>query len=210
MSRPPPALLVATTNPFKARRWRRVLGDLTGLVLPADIDAHLTVQEGQSSTIENSRAKAVAWCAASGLPTLADDLGLNIRALDGFPGAAVKTWGGTITESASENERMTALHDCVHNLSDTTCCLETAITLALPDGRLAQHIHRDTGRIDQTRTGLPHTSGALLEWVFIIDLYQKSWREMTNEERAQMDHSLRTEVIRRLLRPFGLAPAVPP
>ena len=53
------------------------------------------VEEKYSTFFENAREKAEAWCRWSGLPTVADDSGLEVLALDGFPGVRSARWAGS-------------------------------------------------------------------------------------------------------------------
>lgn len=80
-------LLLATTNFGKVTEMRAILEalpleilDLRQLALDCDIP------EDGSTYAENAAKKAVAYAQASGLPTLADDSGLEVDALDGEPG----------------------------------------------------------------------------------------------------------------------------
>ena len=87
-------LLLATTNPGKQRELRRLLGDLSdSLVFPQDLDLE-AVEEPHDTYAENAIEKAVAYFSASGLPTLADDSGLEVAALDWGPGVRTARFGG--------------------------------------------------------------------------------------------------------------------
>lgn len=80
-------LLIATTNPGKIVELQDLLEGLPlRLLLPADLDIRLDVAETGATYAENAALKARAYCAASGLLTLADDSGLEVLALDGAPG----------------------------------------------------------------------------------------------------------------------------
>jgi XTP/dITP diphosphohydrolase len=80
-------LLVATTNPGKLREIRPLLAGLPlGLVTLADLPPLPEPEETASTFWENARLKSLAYAAASGLPTVAEDSGLVIDALDGEPG----------------------------------------------------------------------------------------------------------------------------
>ena len=198
-----PVLLIGTTNPHKAARWRRVLADVAEVVVPADLGLSLSIEEGTESTRDNARTKATRWATAAGIPALADDLGLFIHARGGFPGAAMKAWGGNLPESAPDIERMNLLREAVHDLPDTSCHLETAIAVATLSGHVASRVHREHGWIAKSRTSEPHT-GALLEWVFIFGRYGKAWREMDARQQAATDHAQRilaTELLAEILRP---------
>ncbi|MEJ5310191.1 MAG: RdgB/HAM1 family non-canonical purine NTP pyrophosphatase [Anaerolineae bacterium] len=80
-------LLLATHNQGKRREWRALLEGLdVELLLPDDLGLHDDIEETGETYTENALIKARALAAASGLPTLADDSGLEVDALDGAPG----------------------------------------------------------------------------------------------------------------------------
>ncbi len=88
-------LLIATTNAGKQREFRRLLASLPAeLVAPDEIGLALEVDEPHDTYAENAVAKAEAYAAASGLPSLADDSGIEIAALDWGPGVRSARWGG--------------------------------------------------------------------------------------------------------------------
>jgi len=89
-------LLLATTNRGKQRELGRLLADLpTRVVTPQDLDLDLDVAEPYDTYAENAAAKASAYARASGLPTLADDSGLEVAALGWGPGVRTNRFGGT-------------------------------------------------------------------------------------------------------------------
>lgn len=88
-------LLIATTNPGKQREFRRLLAAVPAeLVTPDEIGLDLDVDEPHDTYAENAVAKAKAYAAASGLPSLADDSGIEIAALGWGPGVRSARWGG--------------------------------------------------------------------------------------------------------------------
>lgn len=88
-------LLLATTNPGKQGELRRLLQGLPGRVLePREIGLDLDVPEPHATYADNAAAKASAYARASGLPTLADDSGLEVAALDWGPGVRTARHGG--------------------------------------------------------------------------------------------------------------------
>ena len=84
-------LAVATTNPGKLGEIARVLGPAYELVSRPSIPE--PVEDG-GTLVANARIKAVAVCAATGLPAVADDTGLFVDALDGAPGVETAHFGG--------------------------------------------------------------------------------------------------------------------
>jgi XTP/dITP diphosphohydrolase len=89
-------LLIATTNPGKIREIRGILegaplSELIGLDSLPGIPAP---DETGQTFAENARMKALYYNRATGLPSAADDSGLEIDALDGAPGIHSARWEG--------------------------------------------------------------------------------------------------------------------
>jgi len=89
-------LLLATTNPGKVRE---ILGILSGAPVEiVTLDSLAPIEEPEETGrtfIENARLKAIHYSHAAGLPSVADDSGLEIDALDGAPGVHSARWHGT-------------------------------------------------------------------------------------------------------------------
>ena len=92
------ALLVASRNRKKLAELRRVLdaAGIAGLDLLSldDVAAYDEAPETGATFEENAIAKARDGFAATGLPTLADDSGLEVAALNGMPGVLSARWAG--------------------------------------------------------------------------------------------------------------------
>ena len=91
-------LLVASRNAKKLAELRRVLdaAGISGLELVSldDVDPFDEAPETGATFEENATAKARDGFAATGLPTLADDSGLEVGALNGMPGVLSARWSG--------------------------------------------------------------------------------------------------------------------
>ena len=88
-------IVLATRNPHKIEEVRRILVD-AGLAidmveLPSDAPE---VAETESTFAGNALLKARAIAQATGLPTIADDSGLCVDALNGMPGVLSARWAG--------------------------------------------------------------------------------------------------------------------
>ena len=92
------ALLVASRNAKKLAELSRVLdaAGVTGLHLLSldDVPAFDEAPETGATFEENALAKARDGFAATGLPTVADDSGLEVAALNGMPGVLSARWAG--------------------------------------------------------------------------------------------------------------------
>ena len=125
-------LLVATRSPGKAREVRELFAGLPfELAFPPDrFLARLPDEadlESGASYVENAVAKARYFATRAGLPTVADDSGIEVDALDGAPGTRSARWSGAEgpgTDAANNRllldklagvpeERRTARYRCV-------------------------------------------------------------------------------------------------
>jgi XTP/dITP diphosphohydrolase len=83
----PPSLLVATTNPGKMKEIQALLdGAPVRLLTLSDFPPVPEPEETGATFADNAVLKARAYAAMSGLPTVAEDSGLEIDALGGEPG----------------------------------------------------------------------------------------------------------------------------
>jgi XTP/dITP diphosphohydrolase len=95
-------LVVATTNPGKIREIVDILGGTLGAdgspIELVGLDAFPPIAEPEetgATFAENSRLKALYYADATGLPSVADDSGIEIAALDNAPGVHSARWHGT-------------------------------------------------------------------------------------------------------------------
>jgi len=98
---------VASRNPGKLVELRRLLGGHPWELV--DLDAagfEGELEEPGVTYEENALAKAEATCAATGLPALADDSGIEVPGLGGWPGPASARWMGP---AANDLDRLQGL-----------------------------------------------------------------------------------------------------
>ena len=99
-------LLLATTSAGKQRELRALLGDLPlVLATPAELGLTLVPEETGTTFAANAAQKAHAYYAAAGLPTLAEDSGLEVDALGGAPGVYSARWEG-LPDGPAKNARL--------------------------------------------------------------------------------------------------------
>jgi XTP/dITP diphosphohydrolase len=105
-------LLVASRNRKKLAELRRVLdaAALTGLtlVLLDDVPPFDETPETGATFEDNALAKARGGFAATGLPTVADDSGLEVAALNGMPGVLSARWSGVHGDDAGNTALLLA------------------------------------------------------------------------------------------------------
>ena len=117
-------IVMATRNTGKVREMQALLATtgwtLTGL---ADFGVGSPPEDGLTF-VENALAKARHACRETGLPSLADDSGLVVSALDGAPGIHSARFAG---EGATDTSNNTRLLQLLHDRDDRSawffCCL---------------------------------------------------------------------------------------
>ena len=128
-------IVLATLNPGKVRELGRLLGDLriTLLSLREIAGASLPPETG-ATYVENALIKARAAVAHTGLPSVADDSGLAVDALNGMPGVFSARWSGRHGDDKANLELVLAQ---VVDVPDPLrgAAFVAAAALVLPDGR---------------------------------------------------------------------------
>jgi len=129
-------LLVATTNRGKQREFVELLADWPGqIVFPQDLGIDIEVEETGQSFAENAAQKATVYAQAAGRPTLADDSGLEVDALDGAPGIYTARYAGPgAGDEDRYNKLLAALGDMP--MPQRTARFRCAVAIAYPDGRV--------------------------------------------------------------------------
>jgi len=90
----PLRLVLASANPDKAAEIAAVLGATLEIELLPRPSGVPDVVEDAETLLDNARLKARALAAATGLPAVADDTGLEVAALGGAPGVYSARYAG--------------------------------------------------------------------------------------------------------------------
>ena len=100
-------ICAATGNKAKLREIRRIL-EPRGFEVKSQKELGITLEpeETGSTFEENAFIKAEAICVASGLPTLADDSGLAVDALNGEPGIYSARYAGSHGDDEANNQKL--------------------------------------------------------------------------------------------------------
>jgi XTP/dITP diphosphohydrolase len=126
-------LVVATRNPGKLREMRRLLaGHAWRLLSLDDVAFGAELAEPGPGYAENALSKAATVTAVTELPALADDSGIEVDALRGWPGPASARWMGP---SATDDDRTRGLLDEVARRApgDRACRYVCVIAFTRPD-----------------------------------------------------------------------------
>jgi XTP/dITP diphosphohydrolase len=102
-----PRILVATRSAHKLRELRELLGPTRAeLVSVTDLGFEGEPVEDGMTFEANARIKARFYGRLSGLPTLADDSGLEVDALDGGPGVRTRRFAGEEATDEQNNAKL--------------------------------------------------------------------------------------------------------
>ena len=186
-------LAIASHNAGKAR-------EIADLLRPFDVDAaHAAalgldepVEDGDSFA-ENARIKAAAAAAAAGMPALADDSGLVVRALNGEPGIRSARWAGPdrdFSRAMAEVERRLAQTGG----NDRAARFVSALCLAWPDGHAETFVGRVDGRLVWPPRG---DRGFGYDPMFAADGRQATFGEMDPADKHAISH--RADAFRKLV-----------
>ena len=182
-------LLIATTNPGKLSELQDLLPGFP-LVLPGDLGLTLEVAETGSTYHENAALKARAYCLASGLPTLADDSGLEVEALGGAPGLHSARYSPL--PGASDADRRALL---LANLSGRPhpwrACFRAVVAVAVPQGS-EPTLHffegRCPGRIIPAERG---SNGFGYDPIFLLEELGLTMAELSRPQKNTLSHRAR-------------------
>ncbi len=174
-------VLVGTTNPGKLREILAILGDIPGIewVAPGKVPE---VQEAGTTFLANAVLKARAIARATGLPTLADDSGLEVEALGGAPGVRSARFAGEPPDPAANNRKLLA---SLAGVRSRRARFRTAAALALPDGR----VWTGEGALDGEIAPEPRGSGGFgYDPLFIPRGETRTLAELSPEEKNRLSH----------------------
>ena len=182
-------LLLATANPKKLVELQRILDKALGtggvdLVGLGDYPDYPDVPETGLTFGENALIKAREGANRTGLPTVADDSGIAVDALNGMPGVFSARWAGGHGDDAANLDLLLAQIGDVgdeHRGGAFVC----AAALVLPNGREHLVEGRQSGRILRERLG---TGGFGYDPVFRGDGQERTNAELSPAEKDAISH----------------------
>jgi XTP/dITP diphosphohydrolase len=179
---------MASANPDKAAEIAAILGGVPGLVLLPRPPEVPDVDETGETLVENARLKAVALMEATGTPSVSDDTGLEVDALDGAPGVYSARYSGehatyaqNVTKLLSELERVGA-----RSAGERRATFRSVAFVAYPDGSEVWAEGLVTGAITPQPSG---NGGFGYDPVFAPDGFGgQTFAQMSAEEKHQISH----------------------
>jgi XTP/dITP diphosphohydrolase len=181
-------LLVATRNAGKLKEIFNFLSDLPlQIVSLNDVGITEDVIENGKTYEENSRIKALFYAKKSGLPTIADDGGIEILALDGAPGIKSKRWLG---KDSTEQDIIKHMVKVAKKLSNNRkAFFKTVISFAMPTGAIWS-INGEVEGIIAEKPYLKLLKGYPYRSFFYLPKIKKYYHEdqLTKEEQRMYNH----------------------
>ncbi len=185
-------LLLATYNKGKRREWASLLEGIgrntkhpLALLLPDNIGLAIDVKETGETYTENALLKARTLAEASGLPTLADDSGLEVDALEGAPGVRSARY-----KLGSDEVRYRALLKALDGVpaGQRTARFRCVAAMVLPDGREFTTEGVCEGVIALSPRG---EEGFGYDPVFYLPEQDRMMAELSEDEKNQISHRAR-------------------
>jgi len=175
-------MVMASRNPNKLREMRTILSALQIEVLSEEeLGLDLEVEETGTTFEENARIKAKAVMEATNLPAVADDSGLEVKALDGRPGVYSARYGGLETDK----EKYELVLREMEGVEDRRARYVSAICCVFPDGR--EILARDV--CNGTLMTAPRGNGGFgYDPIFLIDGEGLTMAEISYERKNQISH----------------------
>jgi XTP/dITP diphosphohydrolase len=177
--------LVATQNPGKLEEIQALLAGLpVELITPAQLGLDLAIAETGSTYAENAALKALAYARASGLPSLADDSGLEVDALDGQPGlhsARFAPWPG----ATDADRRRLLLEKLRLKPSPWSARFRCVVALASPSGQVRFAEGICPGEVIPAERG---QNGFGYDPIFLIPELGKTMAELDMAEKNTLSH----------------------
>jgi XTP/dITP diphosphohydrolase len=182
-------LLLASRNGKKLVELRRILAaspaserfELVGL---ADVPSYDEVPESGLTFAENALIKAREGVKHTGLPTVADDSGLAVDALNGMPGVFSARWSG---RHGDDDANLDLVLGQLGDVPDgyRGGAFVAAAALVTPDG--AEHVveGRMTGQVIRARRG---DGGFGYDPIFVPDGETRTSAELTAAEKDAISH----------------------
>lgn len=178
-------LLIATRNRGKLRELKSLLAGVPfTLVSLDDVGVAEDVAETGATLEENAILKATTYARLSGLPTLADDSGLEVDALGGEPGPRSSRYAG---EGATDAQRIAFLLKKLENIPEEswTARFRCVIAIAWPSEQVELYTGECHGRITRHPRG---TNGFGYDPVFFLPQYGRTMAELSAEEKDRISH----------------------
>ena len=181
-------LLIASENPGKIEEIKAILSIIDITVLSAsDLNLTLNVRETGDTYARNAQLKAFAYTKVSGLPSLADDSGLEVDSLDGAPGLYSARFSPK-PGATDADRRSYLLQKLAGKPHPWTAHFHCTAVIAFPDQRLTEMTGRCDGIILPEERG---SGGFGYDPIFYIPEHNATMAELPSSIKNKISHRAR-------------------
>ncbi len=174
-------LVFASNNKNKIKEIELLVPNTIQILSLEDIGCTEDIDESANTIEGNAILKANYITQKYGYDCFADDSGLEVDALNGEPGVFSARYAG---EPKNDENNIDKLLANLKGIENKKANFKTIICLNL-NGKQHLFIGIINGKIIEERIG---TNGFGYDPIFIADGYQKTFAELTLEEKARISH----------------------
>ena len=181
-------ILIATKNPGKAREISGFLGKSVGrfeIATLKDFPDSPDVEETGKTFEENAILKAKAYFEWSGIPSIADDAGLEIDFLNGEPGVLSRRWPGY---EATDRELIDMALNKLKGVPKEKRTAHLVAVGAYFDGRNVVIEREAIDGFMAEELNVECEPGYPFRALFWIPKFNKLYQDLTPEEHEQVNH----------------------
>lgn len=181
-------LFFGTNNAHKLTEIQAVLGETFTIRSFRDLPQPLDVPETETTLEGNALLKAHAFYQATGLPCFADDTGLEVQALGGAPGVYSARYAGenaTFADNVQKLLRELESIDMGAWGEDNRRARFRTVIAYFDGGEPQFFVGEVRGQITLAPVG---ENGFGYDPVFLPDGYEKTFAEMTADEKNAISH----------------------
>lgn len=176
-------LVIATRNKGKTSEIMDLLKEFPVNIKNLDDFGPIpSVEEDGDTFDKNAYKKASFTSRILGLPALADDSGLLIKALGGAPGVHSARYAG---ENASDEQRCSKVLSEMKRKTDRGAAFKCVISIAVPPGPALTYEGHCEGLITKEPAG---SNGFGYDPIFFFSPLNKTFAELTREEKNRVSH----------------------
>lgn len=180
-------VVVASHNTGKIREIRELLAPFDVAVSSA-VEKNLPEPEETGTTFEaNALLKAKAAAMATGLPSLSDDSGLEVEALQGAPGIYSARWAGPTKDFSVGMEKIyqSLINKKVSFATKPKANFTCSLCLCWPDGEFETYLGKVFGHLVWPPRG---DKGFGYDPMFVAEGYDLTFGEIEPKEKHSISH----------------------
>ena len=176
-------IVIATNNPNKVEEYRQMFASISNIKLFSlkDENIHIEIEENGKTFKENSLIKAESISKLTDKFVLADDSGLEIEALDNFPGI----YSARFMEGRPYKEKWAAIFEMLKNKENKNAQFHCAITFITPSKDKYVFEGIEKGYITDKIEG---EDGFGYDPIFFSNSLNKTFGNATEEEKNAVSH----------------------